>query len=40
VERPCEYKFSSYSKFIDQGFYSEDWGINETPISIDKVDSE
>ncbi len=40
VEHPSEYKFSSFSKFVDQGFYGEDWGTREIPASIDRVDSE
>ena len=40
VSSPNEYEFSSFHKFVDQGFYGEDWGNKEIPASIDKVESE
>ena len=40
VKRPNEYEFSSFSNFVNQGFYGEDWGTKEIPASIDRVDSE
>jgi putative transposase len=40
VEVPSIYKFSSFSKFVDQGFYCEDWGTSEIPHTISTIDSE
>jgi len=35
VESPSQWKFSSFSKFVKQGFYEENWGINMDKKIID-----
>jgi putative transposase len=31
VMQPIEYEYSSFKKYYDTGYYSADWGVNESP---------
>lgn len=40
VDLPSQYEFSSFAKFVENGFYPGDWGNDNEPQNINSMDFE